>query len=260
MLTETENSEIGFIKQFYSKLEVTNPFIAKSYTSLRNKFVLIEYLRIVREISSYLKPKATLLDWGFGIGHMMYFLTRRELNVLGYEVKNEKYNKDNSEWQVLLKETNLLNKIVYGHHDVKLPFDDNSLDAVMSIGVLEHVNDPVASTAEIFRVLKPGGYLFIYELPNQYSLGEFIRKKLKKSHHTLKFVKSDLKKTLESQNYEVLTTRYASFLPRRLKGLKAVPEFLDNNAEALDKLDHFLVTYTPLAFISQSIEMIARKN
>jgi SAM-dependent methyltransferase len=42
----------------------------------------------------------------------------------------------------------------------KLPFTDNSFDAVISIAVLEHVRDPFACAAEIIRVLKPGGELW----------------------------------------------------------------------------------------------------
>jgi len=42
----------------------------------------------------------------------------------------------------------------------RLPFRDDSFDAVISIAVLEHVRDPFACAAEIVRVLKPGGELF----------------------------------------------------------------------------------------------------
>lgn len=41
-----------------------------------------------------------------------------------------------------------------------LPFRDNSLDAVISIAVLEHVRDPFMCAREIIRVLKPGGVLY----------------------------------------------------------------------------------------------------
>lgn len=42
------------------------------------------------------------------------------------------------------------------HH---LPFKDNSIDAVMSLAVLEHVQEPAKVLAEVHRVLKPGGYV-----------------------------------------------------------------------------------------------------
>lgn len=46
----------------------------------------------------------------------------------------------------------------------RLPFADDSFDAVFSLDVLEHVNDPFLSAGEICRVLRPGGYLYV-DLP-----------------------------------------------------------------------------------------------
>lgn len=43
----------------------------------------------------------------------------------------------------------------------RLPFVDDAFDAVLSIAVLEHVRHPFACAAEIVRVLKPGGRLYI---------------------------------------------------------------------------------------------------
>ncbi|MFH0854171.1 MAG: class I SAM-dependent methyltransferase [bacterium] len=43
-----------------------------------------------------------------------------------------------------------------------LPFEDNSQDAIICIAVLEHVENPFKACGEIYRVLKPGGYCFVY--------------------------------------------------------------------------------------------------
>lgn len=45
-------------------------------------------------------------------------------------------------------------------HD--LPFEDNSVDAIICMAVLEHVEEPQKAVKEMYRVLKPGGYCFIY--------------------------------------------------------------------------------------------------
>ena len=42
-----------------------------------------------------------------------------------------------------------------------LPFADESIDGVLSLAVLEHVNNPFAYSSEIMRVLKPGGKLYL---------------------------------------------------------------------------------------------------
>jgi SAM-dependent methyltransferase len=43
----------------------------------------------------------------------------------------------------------------------KLPLDDNSVDFVLSSHVIEHFPDPIKALKEWYRVVKPGGYLYI---------------------------------------------------------------------------------------------------
>ena len=43
-----------------------------------------------------------------------------------------------------------------------LPFVDSSVDAIICLAVLEHIEDPMKASREMFRVLKPGGYAFVY--------------------------------------------------------------------------------------------------
>ncbi len=50
---------------------------------------------------------------------------------------------------------------------LSLPYEDQSVDVVSSLHVLEHTKDNKKYLSEIFRVLKPGGILFL-DLPNRY--------------------------------------------------------------------------------------------
>src|SRR5207253_7876123 len=65
----------------------------------------------------------------------------------------------------------------------RLPFADHSFDAVLSCGVLEHVEDPDASLEEIRRVLVPGGTLYVYKLPNRTSYLEAIARRAGLYYH-----------------------------------------------------------------------------
>ena len=42
----------------------------------------------------------------------------------------------------------------------RLPYEDNSFDIVTGLDVVEHLDDDVGGLREMFRVLRPGGYLF----------------------------------------------------------------------------------------------------
>jgi ubiquinone/menaquinone biosynthesis C-methylase UbiE len=44
----------------------------------------------------------------------------------------------------------------------KMPFPDNSLDAIVCGAVLEHVEDPIRAANELHRTLKKGGYCYVY--------------------------------------------------------------------------------------------------
>lgn len=49
----------------------------------------------------------------------------------------------------------------YYGHAAALPFHSNSLDYVVSSHVLEHVANPLAALAEWYRVLRPGGIIYL---------------------------------------------------------------------------------------------------
>lgn len=64
------------------------------------------------------------------------------------------------DYKILDKVPDYKPDIVGDIHD--LPFSDNSVDAIICIAVLEHVEEPQRAVREIYRVLKPGGYAYLY--------------------------------------------------------------------------------------------------
>jgi len=68
-----------------------------------------------------------------------------------------------------------------------LPFEDNSIDAIYSMGVLHHTPDPQLAINEAHRVLKNGGQAYIC-LYRKYSLKLLFAKTLRGIQHVVDFV------------------------------------------------------------------------
>ncbi len=77
--------------------------------------------------------------------------------------------------------------VVHGFAE-KLPYADNSFHVVHTSHVFEHLEDPLIAAREAYRVLKPGGLLFI-EVPNQLDNFGFNRDRL---FHAVKQRKRDI--------------------------------------------------------------------
>ena len=94
-----------------------------------------------------------ILEAGCGSGRFVYFLDKLGYDVCGIELNVETVSMINQRFPHL--------KITVG--DVtQLPFDDNSLDSIISLGVIEHVVDGIDGPInEMYRVLKKGGIAFV---------------------------------------------------------------------------------------------------
>ncbi|MCB4790703.1 MAG: class I SAM-dependent methyltransferase [Elusimicrobia bacterium] len=187
--------------------------------NLTSKFSINNYLSMAEEIKSYMPlPKVKILDWGCGYGHMTFLLRKMEFDVISYDVLQ-----DNSQ-KLIMKKLDV--KPIVTNESVKLPFDDCSFDAVLSCGVLEHVEKEKESLKEIRRILRKNGYFFIYRLPNKYSYTEFIATLRKKSCHPIKYTLSSMKEKLKENGFDVvkigrenILPKNLSFLPAKIKGM-----------------------------------------
>jgi SAM-dependent methyltransferase len=96
-----------------------------------------------------------ILDLGAGLGGLTTALARRGGRMVSIE-PGEAWRKLASD---RLKESG--NGQVLAAFGESLPLADCSVDLIVSLQVLEHVQDPAKVVRELYRVLKPGGELFI---------------------------------------------------------------------------------------------------
>ena len=117
------------------------------------------------------------------------------------------------------KNYKILDKVATYNPDIvgdihNLPLETNSVDAILCIAVLEHVEEPHRAVKEMFRVLKPGGYCYIYvpflyyyhPMPGYY--GDFFRF----TYDGIEYLTKDFKE-VEIQNVRGAIATVANLLP-----------------------------------------------
>ena len=96
------------------------------------------------------RPDFRLLDIGCGAGNMIHHLSHYG-QVKGLEIDERPVNKARERgYDVDLFDATQ-----------RMPFDDNTFDAITALDVIEHNEDDLAILADSYRILKPGGHLII---------------------------------------------------------------------------------------------------
>jgi SAM-dependent methyltransferase len=117
-----------------------------------------------------LPPHATVLDYGCSFGSVVNVLLSAGYNAFGIDIL-EYWGKDRDLCGrvPLSYSPEITGRLrLVDPEDGKLPFDDQSIDMIVSDQVLEHVFDCAPVFREHARVLKPGG-LAVHRFPRRYA-------------------------------------------------------------------------------------------
>jgi SAM-dependent methyltransferase len=177
-----------------------------------------------------------VLDWGCGNGHFSFFLESLGARVTGYSYEPPPRAMANSRTF----------EFVPGLADSPsaLPFPDGTFDVAMSVGVLEHVwelgGDERASLAELARVVRPGGTLLTFHLPNRSGWVEPVtRVVMPKAHyHERKFDAAQIRELWDGAGFDITELVLYNALPRnQIRRLPAAIRQSDFFATVFHALD-----------------------
>lgn len=203
--------------------EIHRQNLGEKYYHLDQSLGIKNYIRIANDIAQRLAAGSQVLDWGCGLGQMSYLLKNRGFDVVSYDVTADGDR---------LPDISLCRNInrITSSEPTMLPFKEASFDAVLSCGVLEHVDEmssqgnEVKSLKEINRVLKPFGKLLIYQLPQSLSWQESIVRRFKLGYvHPRRYSAQEITSLLNEQSFSVVHLSRFNLIPKNLTGM---PKFL----------------------------------
>lgn len=110
---------------------------------------------------NYIKPGQDVLEVGSATGVFSFVYEKLGINLTAVDLSPE-----NIKW-ASEKGKKLNSSITFKQADVEsLPFKDNTFDGVLSFSTLRYVPNIDLALKEIYRVVKPGGYI-ILDFPNK---------------------------------------------------------------------------------------------
>ena len=145
----------------FSRIDIANSYDDYYNTDFGKKVDLIEK-EIIKDIISEIS-RDQMLELGCGTGHWTEFFLKEGFELTALDI---------SEPMLELARAKGLNAKFIKGDTVKLPFADETFRVIASITMLEFVQNQDVVLREMYRVLKPGGYLILGSINASSILGK----------------------------------------------------------------------------------------
>lgn len=142
---------------------IEEPEAVKAYDRISRtpQFALIRRM-FVRELKKH-EPKGTIVDVGCGPGYLIEEIAREipQAHVIGVDISQEMLTTASKNLSFL----GLGQRAEFRKGEAQsLPFENESIEYVVSTLSLHHWSDPSRAFQEIYRVLKPKGQFLIFDV------------------------------------------------------------------------------------------------
>jgi SAM-dependent methyltransferase len=174
---------------------------------------IAHHVNVFEWYAPYLEGRSAILDWGCHHGPDSCLLRHRFGDALDLSACDFPGEEEYAPFRSYAhpRYTQLTDPL-------KLPYADESFDAVVGSGVLEHTAMEGESLKEVYRVLRPKGVFVVTYLPYAYSWGEWRRRVRKVDFHWKLFTRRGFSRLLLSHGFQPLDVRFQGYVPHRLRG------------------------------------------
>jgi len=203
--------------------------------SVPQNIELCECQTILPHLLKHLPKEGRILESGCGLGRWVFYLRQRGYSITGIDLARP---------AVEMAKAYDPSVPIFLNDVLQSQFPDQSFDAAISLGVVEHFEEgPQHALAELRRVLKDGGILCI-SVPVQNFFRIFFTNRLKDLYRwyrkrkgmrfvfeEYRFTRKDFQSRLEAARFEILEVAPDDFLPPKNLGIYADLRFLHSTKQ-----------------------------
>jgi ubiquinone/menaquinone biosynthesis C-methylase UbiE len=227
--------------------------IGSSHDFLLHPLTHYTHIYLVEYLHEFIKHwfngnSIKILDWGCGKGQIAYLCKKRGMNIICCDIFEKKGDSAFGQYTPIIDTLGI--NVLPLEHPYKLPFSENSFEAVLSFGVLEHVQNDEESVKEIHRVLKPNGLFFCFFLPFKYSWRNHLEHFKGNYYHDRLYSIKRVNNLIENNRLKIMDLWIRDVIPFRGHSWFKIAE----------KIDQWFYNFTPLKYFATHIEFVAYKS
>ncbi len=162
-----------------------------------------------KEYAEWIPERATVMDWACGPALPSLILRRIRPDL---KLRASNFDMGLQMYPILWDAAGL--DVENLEHAWKLPWPDESLDVVISRGVLEHVPNEQMSLAEVYRVLRHEGEFIASGLPAHRSLLEFINRMSGRLNHPRRYGLAQARALFMSCGFHIVWSEFRCSCPQ----------------------------------------------
>lgn len=172
---------------------------------------VLHHVNVFEWYAAHLEPNQTVLDWGCNHGPDACLLRHRfgeaiDLHACDF-AEPDAFGAFRAYARAEYKQL---------RDPFRLPYANETFDAVVGSGALEHTAMDGEALKELYRVLKPNGLLVVTFLPYAYSLDEWRRRRAGRDHHRRLYTRRGFARLLLEHGFAPETIELQGFVPNRL--------------------------------------------
>jgi hypothetical protein len=125
---------------------------------------------------------------------------------------------------------------------------------------MEHTESEIEFLKEANRSLQRGGHNILFQLPNKYSLSEYLGKKIGLWHHERTYSGGDIREQFKICGFDIMYMAREHLIPAQIHRVSSsLGNIFDKNHRDIYKLD-VISCKTPLSLFSQDYMVISKKQ